>query len=64
MIYQEEEPEVEYVEGYEMEDEDDAMEDFANGANALSDSDDGQFFFLLQYFAIERSPTLVQFMLF
>lgn len=64
LIYQEEEPEVEYVEGYEMEDEDDAMEDFANGANTLSDSDDGQFFFIVQYFATERSPTLVQFMLF
>lgn len=41
---QEEEPEVEYVEGYEMEDEDedDAMEDFAQGANRMPDSEDGK----------------------
>ena len=42
---QEEEPEVEYVEGYEMEDEeeDDPMEDFGKGAQGLSDSEDGMY---------------------
>lgn len=39
----EEEPEVEYVEGYEMEDDGDAMEDFGKGANGMSDSEDGKF---------------------
>lgn len=35
---EEEEPEVEYVEGYEMEEEDnDAMEDFARSANKMSE---------------------------
>lgn len=45
--HQEEEPEVEYVEGYEMEeeDDDDAMEDFGKGATRMSDSEDGEFFF-------------------
>lgn len=42
--HQEEEPEVEYVEGYEMEEDDDAMEDFGKGATSMSDSEDGQFF--------------------
>jgi len=43
--HQEEEPEVEYVEGYEMEEEDDdAMEDFGKGATRMSDSDDGECF--------------------
>jgi protein MAK16 len=40
---QEEEPEVEYVEGYEMDEEDDdAMEDFAQGASRMADSEDGK----------------------
>lgn len=39
--YQEEEPEVEYVEGYEMEEEEDDMEDFGKGATGMSDSEYG-----------------------
>lgn len=42
--HQEEEPEVEYVEGYEMEDEEDDMEDFSQGALRMSDSEDGECF--------------------
>jgi len=41
---QEEEPEVEYVEGYEMEEEEDDMEDFGKGAMRMSDSEDGECF--------------------
>jgi len=42
--YQEEEPEVEYVEGYEMEEEEDDMEDFGKGTMRMSDSEDGECF--------------------
>jgi hypothetical protein len=43
-LIQEAEPEVEYVEGYEMEEEEEEedMEDFALGVNGSTHSDDGK----------------------
>jgi hypothetical protein len=44
LLIQEAEPEVEYVEGYEMEEEEEEedMEDFALGVNGSTHSDDGK----------------------
>ena len=57
--FQEEDPEVEYVEDYEMEeDDDDAMEDFAKGANRMSDTEDGEFISNITTFFSELFPVL------